>query len=121
MGLDFGKQVVEPYDFGWSYGGFHSFRKRLAKEIGIELDKMEGFAEMLQAQSWDTVSEPIKLLLHHSDCDGALSFRECEEIYPELLRLIEKWQDDDYDKITATKLANAMKECAADENKLIFC
>jgi hypothetical protein len=30
----------------WSYSGFNAFRKKLARQIGIDLDQMEGFGEM---------------------------------------------------------------------------
>ena len=118
MGLSFGKQIVEFYDFGWSYSGFNAFRKRLAKEIGIELYEMDGFKG---TNSWDEVKSPVKLLLNHSDCEGHLSSDDCKEIYPVLLKLIKHWPADDADKIVATKLAAAMKECANENVRLIFC
>lgn len=119
MGLGFGKQVIEHYDFGWSYSGFNRFRMRLAEESGIDLDKMDGFGEPYS--SWDIVKSPIKALLNHSDCEGSLSYDDCETIYPELLKLIKGWPADDYDKRTATLLANAMKECADKSCDLVFC
>lgn len=118
MGLEFGKEIIEYYDFGWSYRGFNSFRKRLAKEVGVELDEMNGFGG---EKTWETVENPIALLLHHSDCEGFLSCYACEKIYPELLKIIKSWPDEDFDKITAIELVNAMKECAVESNNLIFC
>lgn len=38
MGLNFSHCEAQ-----WSYSGFHCFRKRLAKEVGIDLDEMQGF------------------------------------------------------------------------------
>jgi hypothetical protein len=118
MGLGFGKKTFKAFGFGWSYGGFMSFRKRLAKEIDIDLEEMDGFGGI---KSWKTVESPIKLLLNHSDCDGVLSGDDCGDVYPELLKLIENWPPDDYDRITAEKLAKAMKGCNDNDDELIFC
>jgi hypothetical protein len=118
MGIGFGKKTFELLGFGWSYGGFHNFRKRLGKEIQIELDSMEGFGG---SQSWDTIHSPIKELLHHSDCDGILTPEQCKRIYPELLLLIQNWEPDDCDKVKSIKLAETMKDCAEEEVDLVFC
>jgi hypothetical protein len=46
MGIGF--QVGnKPVGANWAYSGFHQFRKRLAKTIGIELNEMEGFGNPL--------------------------------------------------------------------------
>lgn len=117
MGLNFAKRIYELIDCSWSYSGFNAFRKRLAKEINIELDNMDGFGGDI---SWDTVNDPIKPLLHHSDCEGELSPDDCEIVYPRLLELVENWLDDDYDKINAIRLTETMKDCAADGCYLDF-
>jgi hypothetical protein len=65
MGLDFSNN-----DAHWSYGGFHRFRSRLGNEIGIALDRMQGFGGDV---SWDSVHDAIKDLLNHSDCEDQLS------------------------------------------------
>jgi len=38
MGLNFSHT-----DMHWSYSCFHEFRRKLAAEIGIDLDDMDGF------------------------------------------------------------------------------
>lgn len=114
MGIGFAKK--KHYDFGWSYRGFHHFRTRLAKEIGLNLDEMGGFGG---TYDWPE-NEPIVLLLNHSDYKGNIYSTNCEKIYPRLLELITKWPDEDYDKIHATKLAEAMKECALEVCDLEF-
>jgi len=32
-------------DVSWSYGGFRHFRRKLARDIGINIDQMEGFTQ----------------------------------------------------------------------------
>lgn len=120
MGIAFAERTLRLIDHrGWSYTGFHVFRVKLAKEIKVDLDGMVGFTKK-GGDSWDIVDNPIKMLLHHSDCEGALSYDECEQIYPELLKLIDKWPDDDYDKIQGKALAEAMKICASEGHYLEF-
>lgn len=106
MGLGFNNSTAS-----WSYSGFHNFRKRLALEIDVRLDDMIGFKSGDDGISWDTVKDPIKLLLNHSDCDGELTSEECGIIAPRLRELVSKWPDDDYDKEAALKLAEGMEEC----------
>lgn len=157
-----GKRVA-----GWSYSGFHQFRKKLARAIGIELDQMEGFytdetKKILETKgwedyhaaieedlrrpkiSWDTVKDPIKLLLHHSDCEGILTPEECAQVGPRLRQIVENWEDtmhlvldadarqalphyppemhlDNYDKVNALSLADGMEEAARTGQDLEFC
>ena len=123
MGLDFVIKKID-YDYDgcdarWSYGGFMEFRIRLAKEIGIDLKSMEGFIE--DGNSWDDVEDDIKLFLNHSDCDGELHCENCEKVWPRLKELIKNWPDDDYDKVNALELVEAMKSCAENEWDLVFC
>lgn len=120
MGIGFAERTYKIIEnCGWSYSGFMGFREKLAKEIGIELKTMDGFKA--DGISWGTVDNPISLLLNHSDCDGGLSCDDCEQIYPELLKLIDKWPDDDYDKVHGKALAEAMKTCASEGHYLEFC
>lgn len=48
MGLNFMKAVrIElENDPSWSYSGFGVFRKKVARSIGIDLSKMEGYGGM---------------------------------------------------------------------------
>jgi len=123
MGLDF---AIRKIDFNgcnarWSYIGFHEFRKRLALEISVPLDDMADFSDSGFGISWDTVNDDIKLLLDHSDCDGLLVFEECKKIEPRLRELVKNWPDEDYDKINALRLADAMQLCVKEEWELFFC
>jgi hypothetical protein len=113
MGLDFNRSEVH-----WGYSGFAAFREKLALEIGIELEKMNGFGGN---RKWDNIIDPIALFLDHSDCEGELSPNECAKIYPRLLDLVRKWDDKDVDKAKAIQLANDMEECHLEGEPLVFC
>jgi hypothetical protein len=113
MGLDFNGAEAH-----WSYSGFSAFRRKLAKEIGINLDSMQGFGGDL---SWKNIQDPICILLNHSDCDGTISHTLCKKVAPRLRRLIESWDDTDYDKQQALLLAKGMEECANWKKTLEFC
>lgn len=102
MGLNFSHTEAS-----WSYGGFMEFRKRLANQIGVNLDRMAGFGGK---RSWTTVKDSIKLLLNHSDCDGTLSLGQCRKIAPRLRKLVSSWPNDDYDKVNALELADGMEK-----------
>ena len=126
MGIDFAYQKIEypenredqPH---WSYSGFMEFRKRLAAEIDIDLDAMQGFCEPGEIyREWDTVNDAIVSFLDHSDCEGEMDYNICETVAPRLRELVAKWPDDDYDKITALRLASMMDQCAKNEWILSF-
>ena len=56
MGLNFNYS-----DARWSYDGFDCFRKRLAAQIDINLNDMQGFSSSTGKNlSWDNVFDPIK-------------------------------------------------------------
>jgi len=100
MGVDF--------DFcnaHWGYAGFNRFREKLAKEIGIDLRKMDGYWE--GGTSWNKVKDDIKYLLDHSDCDGHISPKRCARVAIRILELIKDWPWD-YDKENAISLAGGM-------------
>lgn len=115
MGIDFNGA-----DAHWSYSGFNNFRKRLAKEINIDLERMEGFTKDGSIGiPWEN-TDAIIPLLDHSDCDGSISSVKCLKIAPRLLELIKDWPDD-YDKDQATKLAKGMRTCGKRKKSLEFC
>lgn len=104
---------------GWSYSGFNSFREKVAAACGIQLRKMEGFSDVDRSLllgedgvykaggyeayrdailadnatkiSWDTIDDPIKHLLHHSDCDGELAPEFCGLVADRLEEIIKDW------------------------------
>jgi len=118
MGLDFNHS-----DAHWSYSGFNDFRRHLAKDIGIDLDKMIGFNG---DRSWSGIKDPLCLLLNHSDCDGHLTPNQCKKIAPRLREVISKWEDsimsnEGYDKKNALLLAKGMEWCGKNNVPLEFC
>lgn len=92
-------------DARWSYSGFGRFRRRLANEIGMDLDRVEGFNGFIPFSSYE---DDILPLLNHSDCDGELTVEECRKVAPRLRKLVSSWEDGDYDKRKAIELANGM-------------
>jgi hypothetical protein len=113
MGLDFSHSEAH-----WSYGGFHNFRTKLADEISFDLNDMQGFGG---CKSWDDIQDDIIPLLLHSDCDGELSPDDCAKVYPRLLELVSKWNEDDWDKKKAVMLADGLKLCAECNEPMVFC
>jgi len=76
MGLDVSCECGA-YGFrAGSYSGFHYWRVKLAKSVGIELDKMSGFGGSV---IW-TEDEPHYELLDHSDCEGEITAQQCEKL-----------------------------------------
>lgn len=120
MGLGFSHSKAH-----WSYNGFNGFRHRLAKEIGLNLDDMQGYSRSNHAKSWDEIEDPIKDLLNHSDCEDDLTSEQCRTIAPRLRELVASWDDDDFiyscDKQHALLLADGMEKAAAQNENLIFC
>lgn len=133
----------------WSYSGFNNFRRKLAMEIGICLDFMDGFwtpgggryqgnfgiaienvgKNIIDKDffwlpnkplSWNKIKDPIVDLLNCSDCEGSLSPSQCKKIAPRLKELVKVWSDD-YDKIQALLLAEGMEECSKNGKTLEFC
>lgn len=116
MGLNF-KIMRADYDScgaSWSYGGFADFRNRLCSSLGIYLEKMEGFGGV---RIWDKYHcLPLYPLLNHSDCDGNLTYDQCQTIAPALRDVVKDWLDDDYDKINAIRLAEGMESVTEGDN-----
>lgn len=112
MGLNFSHS-----DAQWSYSGFARFRERLAQEIGLELKKMQGFGG---TKLWSDVTDPLRWLLDHSDCDGEITARRCGLIAPRLREVVSRWPADDYDRQTALDLAFGMCEAAVRGEPLQF-
>ena len=115
MGLNFSHT-----DMHWSCSCFHEFRRKLAAEIGIDLDDMDGFEGTL---SWDDLKDDIVPLLDHSDCEGVLTPEECRRVAPRLRQLVSSWPMDDgsLDKYRALELATAMERAQAENTNLVFC
>ena len=113
MGLDFSHDKAH-----WSYSGFDVFRHRIAQEIQIDLDMMDGFGGDIPL---DSIKDSIEPLLNHSDCDGGLTPDVCSKVAPRLRELVSSWDDDDYDKKHALLLAEGMEEAIAEDEIFEFC
>ena len=105
MGLDFSHGNAH-----FTYSGFGRFRKRLAREIGIDLDEMDGFGG---EKRWDGIQDPIVHLLNHSDCEGCLPPDVCEVVAKRLRELASVFADEDWMKSAGMDLAKSMEEAAA--------
>jgi len=99
----------------WAYSGYGQFRKKIAAQVGIDLHQMEGFhnvdKSILSIQgweayreaietdlsqekiSWDTVNDPIKILLNHSDCEGEIPAEDCKVLADRLEQIIKEWPE----------------------------
>ncbi|WP_100487859.1 hypothetical protein [Sporolactobacillus pectinivorans] len=104
-------------DAHWCYGLFHEFRVKLAREIGMDLNKMEGFGGNM---SFSDFNDDILPLLNHSDCEGELSAEECRHVAPRLREIIASWNEEDYLQ-EALSLAEGMELAARKSQSLIFC
>ena len=114
-------------DAHFSYGGFHHFRRKLAKEIGINLDMMQGFSnhhgnspDLAPKTSWSEIKDSIKYFLNHSDCQGSIGPKRCKMIADRMSKLIKDWEDD-WNKDQAIKLIKGMRECHRKNKRLGFC
>lgn len=113
MGLDFSHGGAS-----WSYGGFHRFRTKLAKEVGI--DDFDSIISTDDKRFLKISEDPIYYLLSHSDCDGIIKSTHLRIVSKRLGDLISKWPEDDYDKKTALKLIEGMNDAHAEGEDLGF-
>lgn len=115
-----------------SYSSFYIFRKQIGQSIGIDIEEMEGFGKShfldkeykkIGVRSWEEVKSPLKYLLNHSDCEGKLTWEQCELIAPILLMVIFLWEDlflSDLKKF-GFELGEIMEYCASHHKDLEFC
>jgi len=101
----------------WSYSGFHRFRERLAQEVGLNLNEMQGFGGK---KPWEGLEDDIKILLSHSDCDGRMTPEECGKVATRLRALVADWEDC-FDKMRAEQLSDSMIVAHARGEHLEFC
>ena len=115
MGIDFSHT-----DAHWAYSGFNRFRTRVAKTIGIDLQKMKGFTGTSGGISWEPYTyHALYPFLDHSDCDGTLSPEECRLVAPALRMALEEI-DDEYDKRQGLLLVEGMEEAGGAGETLKF-
>ena len=118
-------------DARWSYSGFNDFRKKLARATGdesclayadaIERDrKLWDQGEYVQTTALVNVTHPLKDLLMHSDCDGELTWEQCEALAPEIEKIVTEWPEHDYDRIQALELVRGMRQAVKDKGQITF-
>lgn len=112
--------------------GFYEFRKALAKEIGIDLDEMDGFGITFQGgqivqiedlKSWEQIpdpGDPLVTLLNHSDVDGELGVAESIFCGERLEEIAGAWPDDHLWKQTALVLGEKLVEAGTIGERSIF-
>lgn len=55
-----------------AYSAFMRWRRAVASVCGIDLERMEGYAE--GGILWSSLpADPVHILLNHSDCDGEIA------------------------------------------------
>jgi len=113
MGLDFSH-----CDAHWSYLGFHRFRRRIAKAIGVDLDEMSIFGS--EGKPWSGVDSPLVALLIRSDCEGELSPSQCALMIEPLKKILFQWSRDDYDRQQGLQLVKGMESAVASNQHLHF-
>ena len=120
MGIDIGNAQ-------WAYSGFMRFREKLALADGITLRQMDSFGG---DQPWENADgKDITILrpfLDHSDCDGELTWQECEQVVDRIEQIIDSWRAPEGDfthgrDISQGKLLVAeMRDCIRTKTVLEF-
>jgi hypothetical protein len=88
----------------WSgpYSAFNRWRRAVAKAVGIDLERMNGFwnPERNKGQKGDKPMEwdelpprPLHILLNHSDCDGKIESKDCGAVADDLESILDKLDD----------------------------
>jgi hypothetical protein len=104
MGLEFSH-----CDACWSYSSFNTFRQRLASEAGIRLWRMQGYRGNAD---WDSIYDPIVILLNHVDCQGTIPYRSFGTLARRLNELTAPWPNDDIDKTNCLELIRGLERAA---------
>lgn len=64
-----------------SYSSFNAFRTAIAAAIGLRYDSVPGNRAMIDMTGWPTPeTEPLIVLLAHSDCDGVIAHADCARL-----------------------------------------
>lgn len=86
-----------------AYSAFMTWRCRLAQEIGISLQLMDGFCDEVTACllperirrtlpfKWEALKpDVLHVLLNHSDCDGTIENKDCKPLAERLFEIAEQ-------------------------------
>lgn len=114
MGLDFSHS-----DASWAYSGFMRFRNKLWHSCGFSGDLHEVYTT---GKGGEQISDdhPLIDFFAHSDCDGDLTTDQMKTIEPAIRRILDNWQDGDYDKKMGLQLCDGMKEAISKNENLRF-
>lgn len=127
MGITIGNTGIS-----MSCKGFYEFRKALAKEVGIDLDEMDGFGirfekgqivQIENLKSWDQIpnsGDPLVALLNHSDVDGDLGAAESIFCGERLIEIGQTWPDDHPWKQTALTLGEKLVDAGTIGERVEF-
>lgn len=134
--------------FRGGYSRFHHFRQCVAKVVGVPLLLMEGFFDReewmvcagetlahkklmenrleslpVSWKAWE--DDPIALFLHHSDCDGEISWEDAVPIAERLEQIAPhiEWDGrDDWDfRAHALQFAAGLRRAAELRENVEFC
>lgn len=122
MGLDISHDA-----WHGAYSAFHRYRKEIANQIGLDLEKMEGFCSE-GGIKWHLLKyRPIHDFLNHSDCEGYINWSKLSKIADDFEKILPNLVDLDggghignyHDK--TKKLIEGMRLAYSNKEKLIFC
>lgn len=93
-----------------SYSSFNTFRRKLANEIGINLNEYEGYGDF-GTKDLNSIDHEIAPLLNHSDCDGVLTPLECKSIASGLKKILHGIQLTNENKYFFDQIVKFRKGC----------
>lgn len=101
------------------YSSFSLFRRYMAKTIGMDLDKMEGYGGDISFSQFD---DDLCILLDHSDCEGDISPENCRRLALRLDQLISTMEPDKSPYSNYQRALQFSKGCklAAEKNEHIL-
>jgi len=131
MSLSFYVQKIEPTGVGFSFSGFHEFRHRIARSIGLKGVYPWTDTDMYKTLRYKEIESdhPMFPLITHSDCDGSMGPDDCGQVGAYLKTLIPEWEKEldegydgelEYDIEEGEKLAELMLQCHENNETLLF-
>ncbi|MEU6080007.1 hypothetical protein [Streptomyces sp. NPDC047108] len=110
-------------DVSWAYTEFADFRRLIASEEGIPLDRMQGFGG---SGSWGEVRSPLLPFLDHPDNEGEIAYRECRAMLPRLRDIVAHWEGLGASAVSpgcvdkARSLVSVLEVCVREKASLLF-
>jgi hypothetical protein len=113
----------------WAYSGFHRFRTTIAKCVGIELGRMQGFQRLDEEPrtdilQWDEISQgedPICILLN-CEVDGIIKAEYCERVGNRLAQILFEYDKEfcEYDRRNGLMLVGGLLVASTRKEDLEF-